>query len=211
MLLKIVPVAVAAWVLSSVPILAQTVQWDTDNSISSGNYHDIGKPKQICENFVTTFTVASGNDLSVIFSDFGIDLPAGGLNKVLTARARCSVQVPVQVPLGYYIGEVRETLSYGATKTAGATGTIQVKSTFFNYSIPPYKVEFPYGSSGLEPLQTVVNIYKFPEKKWCSSKHKLKDVYETKLSISGQRRSYFEDLIIQVQSLDVGVRLFRCS
>lgn len=192
----------AGGILATSSAFAATISWNTNSAIAIGsgcNSRDPNRP-------IDTFFVANGNDLSVVFSGLGVNLP-GGSGLPLAERKNCSMRVPATLAGGYYVGELTQVLSYGVTKTRAALGGISSRTTFFNAPASPFSVSFPYGSAMNIPLanQTrkdlyLVNTYGSYIYNWCRNPQ---GIFKSDISVSGQRYSDLEDLIIFSDALDV--------
>lgn len=153
-----------------------------------------------------TFFIANGNDLSVVFSSLGVNMP-GGSGLPLAERKNCSLRVPATIASGFYVGELTQVLSYGVTKTRNALGGISSRATFFNAPASPLSVSFPRGVAMNVPLANLtrrdlylVNTHGGYISSWCRSPS---GIYKADLAVSGQRYSDLEDLIVFSDALDL--------
>lgn len=179
------------------PSFAGTISWNADQAIALGsgcNNRDMSRP-------MDTFFLANGDDVSVVFSGLGVNLP-GGSGLPLSDRKNCSIRIPARIANGWYVGQLTQTLSYGVTKTAGSQGAISTRSTFFNVPASPFRISYNYGSSLNRPLETSrrVDNYLVYAPSLCRSPA---GIFKSDLSISGQRRSDWEDLILVSDALDI--------
>lgn len=192
----------------------QSVQWDVNSpsTIIAGTG---------CQKDVDAFASANGNDLAVVFTRLGVDLPGGG-SSVLAERKNCVVRVPATIAPGIYIGRLTQRLSYGVTKTAGSTVSLATRSTFFGFGVSPHTVNLPYGSSVNQPLLTTQRIDDFAVRTtpswysgWCSPNRAPRGLYQANIAVSGQKSNMNEDLIAFVDGLDlkyeVQASLVRCQ
>jgi hypothetical protein len=187
---------------------------------------DIHSPSTIiagsgCQKDVDAFASTNGNDLAIVFTRLGVDLPGGG-SPTLADRKNCTVRVPATVAPGVYIGQLTQRISYGITKTAGATGSVATRSTFFGFNVSPHTVNIPYGYSVNEPLLTNARVDNFSVRTtpswysgWCSPNRAPRGLYQANFAVSGQKRNSREDLIMFVDGLDlkyeVVASLIRCQ
>ena len=192
----------------------QSVEWDVNSpsTIISGTG---------CQKDVDAFASSNGNDLAVVFTRLGVDLPGGG-SSVLAQRKNCVVRIPATIAPGIYIGQVTQRLSYGVTKTAGATVSLATRSTFFGFGVSPHTVSLPYGSSVNQPLLTTARVDNFNVRTtpswfsgWCSRSRAPRGLYQANIAVSGQKSNSTEDLIAFVDGLDlkyeVAASLVRCQ
>lgn len=186
---------------------------------------DVNSPSTIiagtgCQKDLDAFASTNGNDLAIVFTNLGVDLPGGG-SPNLADRKSCSVRIPATIAQGLYIGQLTQRVSYGVTKTAGATGSVAVRSTFFGFNVSPYTVSLPYGSAVNNPLLVNSRVDNFlvqtPNdwyRGWCG-RTAPRGIYSANLVVSGQKSNSLEDLIMFVDGLDlkyeVVASLVRCS
>jgi hypothetical protein len=201
--------SISQWALAQ-----QSVQWD------------VGSPQTIiagsgCQKDVDAFASTNGNDLAVVFTRLGVDLPGGG-TPALADRKNCSVRVPATIAPGVYIGQLVQRLSYGVIKTANSTGALSTRSTFFGFNVSPYTVSLPYGYALNRPLMTQQRVDQFSVRTtptwfqgWCARSRAPRGFYQANIAVSGQKSHRYEDLIMFVDGLDlkyeVGAALVRCQ
>jgi hypothetical protein len=201
--------------LSGVQAYAQqSVQWDVNSpsTIIAGTG---------CQKDVDAFASANGNDLAVVFTRLGVDLPGGG-STLLADRKNCVVRIPATIAPGIYIGQLTQRLSYGVTKTSGSTISLATRSTFFGFNVSPHAVNLPFGSSVNQPLLSTARVDNFSVQTapswysgWCSRNRAPRGLYQANIAVSGQKTNSSEDLIAFVDGLDlkyeVVASLVRCQ
>jgi hypothetical protein len=193
---------VVIWVCA-LPMAAfaqQSVRWDADAAVVAGNG---------CQKDIDAFVSENGNDLSVVFTQLGVDLPGGG-SSVLAQRKNCAVRVPAMIAPGLYIGELTQRVSYGVTKTSRTRGSVATRSSFFGFPVSPYTVDLPYGRSMNSPLLTNDRVDRFSVRTspswyqgWCTRSRAPRGLYQANIAVSGQKDSAREDLIMFVDGLDL--------
>lgn len=192
----------------------QSVQWDvrSPQTIIAGSG---------CQKDVDAFASTNGNDVAIVFTRLGVDLPGGG-SQSLAERKNCSLRIPATIAPGIYIGQLVQRLSYGVIKTANATGALSTRSTFFGFDVSPYTVTLPYGYSLNRPLMTQQRVDRFDVRTtphwfqgWCARNRAPRGFYQANIAVSGQKSHRYEDLIMFVDGLDlkyeVGASLVRCQ
>lgn len=208
---KLSLVAVASLV-SSASFAQQTVQWDSQRAILAGSG---------CAKDIDSFVTDNGNDLSIVFTRLGVDLPGGG-SRTLAGRSSCVARVPATIAPGVYIGELSQSVSFGVTKTARTLGSLATRSTFFGFNVSPYTINLPYGQAMNEPLvvqerKDLFSVHTKPSwiSGWCARNRAPKGLYQANIAVSGQKDSSTDDLIMFVDGLDlkfeVAVALVTCS
>lgn len=200
--------------LAGAEAYADSVEWDVNSpsTIIAGSG---------CQKDVDAFASSNGNDLAVVFTRLGVDLP-GGASRTLADRKNCTVRVPAKIAPGIYIGSLTQRISYGVTKTANTSGSVATRSTFFGFNVSPYTVNLPYGTAINQPLLTQQRVDQFSVRTspdwfrgWCSANRSPRGLYQANIAVSGQKGSAMEDLIMFVDGLDlkyeVGAALVRCQ
>lgn len=192
--------AVGTMLASASAFAQQSVQWDAEHAVMAG---------QGCQKDIDSFVTQNGNDLSIVFTNLGVNLP-GGASRTLAARTSCVARVPATIAPGLYIGELSQQISFGVTKTSRTVGSVATRSTFFGFNVSPYTVDLPYGRSINNPLliqqrkdqfsvQTNASWYQG----WCSRSRAPKGLYQANIAVSGQKDNANEDLIMFVDGLDL--------
>jgi hypothetical protein len=173
---------------------------------------DLGKQFIIagtgCQKNVDAFAATNGNDLSIVFTNLGVNLPGDGSTNQLADRKSCTIRIPASIAKGLYIGKLTQQFTYGVTKTAGSNGSVATRSTFFGYNVSPYSWSVPQGVEMDEPLMTQSREDKFLVNSpwyngWCSPNRSLNGLYQANIAVSGQRNNWLEDLILFVDGLDL--------
>lgn len=197
-MLKKLTLTLAATTMISTYAAADSVAWDADRAVLAGNG---------CRKDIDAFVLANGNDLALVFTNLGVDLP-GRSRLPLSARKACSARVPATISQGLYIGELTQRASYGVTKTRGSRGSLAIRSTFFNFNVSPHTVTVPYGVEINNPLLVTSRVDQFLINSptwagWCNARRSPRGNYQANLAVSGQRDSDQEDLIMFADGLDV--------
>ncbi|MFO0679493.1 MAG: hypothetical protein U0169_23405 [Polyangiaceae bacterium] len=161
-----------------------------------------------CQKDVDAFASTNGSDLAIVFTNLGVNLPGDGSSRQLADRKSCTVRVPAEIAKGLYIGKLTQQFTYGVTKTAGASGAVATRSTFFNFNVSPASWSVPQGVNLDEPLLTQTREDNFLVNSpwyqgWCNPNRSIKGLYQANIAVSGQRNNRYEDLILFVDGLDL--------
>lgn len=150
-----------------------------------------------------TFIVTAGPEVSVVFSQLGVNL--GDEFAPNSARTNCSVRIPVKISRGQYIGELTQTFLYGITKSPGANGSITARATFFDLPAAQFVDKFQVGRRADEPLleKTLRNDYRVNKPSWCTGRRSLAGEYKMNLAINGSRPHAGESIVIQMDGADI--------
>jgi hypothetical protein len=157
-----------------------------------------------------TWAIASGNDLSIVFTGLSISLPGNGSVPDLAQNKGCSVRLPVKIARGFYIGELSQTLTVGATKSDNVDIDGYARSTFFGLPASEARVHaFSGAGSALNfsaLTATVKNKYlvtAFCKKNPDGTFKDLSGIYTSNLAISGARATSQDNLLVGIDALDV--------
>lgn len=168
----------------------EVITWNVDEAVAAGSG---------CSMDDTSIIVA-GDQISVIFSNIGIELN-GSKDTRLVTRKNCSVVIPAKVKHGWYIGKVEQTLMYGYKRTAGAIGSVSMVSRFFNYVAGKISKQIPVAGKDefAEPqLETRSKSYlSTPSDRWCKYRDDYKGNYIGSLSLTGSRKSVRDSIVIR--------------
>jgi hypothetical protein len=148
--------------------------------------------------------------VSVLFRNFGINLKKGSGN--LTDLRQCSVRIPATVPNGVYKSELTQALTYGVNKSAGSTGVITTKSTFFNLPVTPLTVNIP-AAPMQSPAVTAQRVTNLLVLNACNGQSK-DGLYKSDIAVSARRLNLNQDIIVATAGLDLRYDItnviFRC-
>lgn len=131
----LIPAAIAA---APGEASAQDIIWHVDmaRALGSGCSSTAGD----------TEFIAFGNDVAVLFSAFGLNLPAPN-----NGLKNCSVRIPVTIREGFYAADLIQTLTFGYNKSFGASGSITTLASFFNRPVASFNVPIPVGFPLMNP------------------------------------------------------------
>lgn len=176
-----------------------SITWDAQNAVALGsgcNNRDEARP-------IDTFFIANGDDVAIVMGGIGINMPAYE-GAPLMDRKNCSVRIPARVQEGYYVGQFKQTLSYGIIKTSGSRGSLSMRSAFFNVPSSPFSMHFMVGERLNRPIvnKTRVDNYIPFQNQLCRSPS---GILKMDLSLSGQRNSDYDDFVLFTDSLDLRI------
>ncbi len=102
-------------------VLAENVVWDVNNAIAGGSACNAQGP------FPDTWFIAAGEDLSVIFSNMGIDLtPSTAQN---TAVHGCLVRIPLTINKRVAVASLTQEVEWGYAKDLNTEARLNVNAT----------------------------------------------------------------------------------
>lgn len=201
--------ATAAIALATVvPAFAQsTIYWDTARAVLQGSKNQGGFSERICSIDGDTFLIGNGDQLTVILTNLGVQLPSG--DTALTARANCRLAIPVEAARGRYAADLEQTVTYGLVKGAGSSVSVAVKSTFFGYPVNPLNKLYRWGTVLNIPLETATRTDRFlvdtkPGSwwyRWCGIRPK--GIYTADLAVAAEKSQAFDDVQASIDGLDV--------
>lgn len=194
----------------STSAIAAEVDWNYNNQAVA-----VGTACKSMGGEADTFFVQAGNEISVVFSRLGVNL--GDEYAPNAERHTCSVRIPVRIAKGMYIGELRQSLLYGVTKSRGSSGEISARGTFFNLPAANIRQVFPRGVEMDEALRTATSVqnYQVNAPSWCTMSSGMSGMYAVNIAAAGQRSSPRENLILQVDGADIKFQAtagwYRCN
>lgn len=179
---------------------AQAITWDDKRAVLLGKG---------CKKDVDAFVTQNGDDLSVVFTKLGVNLP-GGSSPLLMAQSNCLVSVPASIAPGNFIGRLTQNISYGVTKTEHTKGSVLASSNFFGMAVSPHQLILPDGKKLNTPLanimrQDLFNTRATPMwlKAWCARSRASKGIFSANISVFGQKDNKNESLIMFVDGMDL--------
>lgn len=173
----------------------QVVEWNHTRQASAGGSG--------CSRTDTQF-IATGNQVSVIFSKLGVDLSgtAGGRT---TDLKKCNIVIPAKVRTGYYLAQLQQTITYGYNRTNNSDGKVSMVSSFYNQAAG--KLERTIPTPGLNQFDepwasaSVTSNWRVTPG-WCTSTD-YEGNFKAQLSVSGYRRTVADSIVVQVDGHDI--------
>jgi hypothetical protein len=200
--------AAAAAALTLAPAFAQnTINWDTARAVIGGKKTAGGITETICQKDSDTFLIGNGDQLTVILTGLGVNLPSG--DSALTAKANCSLVVPVEAARGRYAAYLEQTVNYGLVKGVSSSVNVSVASTFFGYRVNPLSRLYSAGSVQNIPLASAYRRDAFLVDtnpiswyyRWCGIRPKGN--YTANLAVGIEKRDMYDDVQASIDGLDV--------
>lgn len=194
---------------SAVEALGADVTWLASQASAGGNGCRLRPDSTSGAN---TFVIENGNDVSVLFTGLGINLPAGS-GGGMRAQRTCVLNIPAQLAPMRYFADVTQVLSYGLTKSAAAQASFSLKGHFFNTPLAGIELFYASGSSVNEPLLVAQRRNSFPRsghplpRNLCNRSQPVVGNYHAQIRVDGQRASRDDDLILYGDALDIRFEL----
>lgn len=192
-LVRIVPV-VAAFISSVAS--AQNIQWDGSKAIA------VGSACSSTGNAPDTFFVAAGEDVAVIFTDFGIDLT--GDDAESTAVHSCLVRLPITVAANVALAELTQQLHWGYSKDRGTEAQVFANGTFFGIPTKGIRAEVGKDVEGVESFLTeeAVDTFLHMRGRFCKTRP-YKGLLSINLSLSARRRATDRNISVRIHGEDI--------
>lgn len=170
----------------------QTIHWDTDNAVLGGSG---------CRKDVDAFIMEAGNDVSIVFSNLGVEL--ADQYAPLQARKSCLARIGARIANGYYVGTLSQNVSFGIVKSPNSEATIGVRSNFAGYNLPPLNVKVGRNRRASGEIETASREDDFivMGRRWCG--RNIPVTYQAQLTAAGSRASIYDSVISQIDGLDV--------
>jgi hypothetical protein len=119
------------------PVLAAGPTWELSSVFAGGT--------ACATNVDTTFVMAAGGDLSVVFQNLTIDLPRSGAGSDMKT---CTIEVPGVPPARSYPSSITQTYTYDVNKSAGGSGSLTNSgASIFGKSFTGFGLSFPAGGA----------------------------------------------------------------
>jgi len=183
------------------------ITWRTLSAFLQGTgCHGTANPPTIPNE--DAWAIAAGADVSMVFTRMTIDLPGNGADPSLAQRKNCSIRIPVTIARGFYVGQVTQTLSVGATKSDNVDIDGGARSTFFNLPLTsPHPHAFAGPGTAFNNGQLSAAMHDlFGPFSFCNvpgSNAIISGLFQSNLVVSGVRATSAENLIIGIDALDV--------
>ena len=153
----------------------QTTEWSNASASGSG-----------CPAGTAIVTVTPGGDeIAWTFDAFGFDLIEPS-----SASRFCRLSASAKLGGGYYLGELKQELTYGGIKSQfGSRLSIGVQSRFFGYTLPPIVRSYPNGTALNSLFESAVSTQNFvvfaPPSYFCRDGN-LSGLFQSTISANGQ-------------------------
>jgi hypothetical protein len=171
---------------------AQDIIWGVGGALALGT--------GCSSTFGDTQFIAFGNDVAVLFSRFGVELPAGGPSNSLSQLKNCNVRIPATIRSGIMISKLMQRITFGVNKSANTSGKITSNASFFGLPVASFSVPVPFGAIN-EPALTQTKETPFLVNAACSNV--ATGLYRTDMAVGGNRAGAGESLILAMQGLDL--------
>jgi hypothetical protein len=183
------------------------VSWNTASAVLAGSG---------CTKNVDAWAVANGQDLSLVFTRLGINLPGNGTDGSLAARSTCTARIPVQIVRGWYFGEITQTLILGAEKSDNVDIDGAARTTFFQQPVTSAHVHVSKGAgTGFNNTELVgYGDDYFMEAQQCNGTNTRSGLFASNLSVSAARDTPQDNAIVGIDSMDIrydiALEIFHC-
>jgi hypothetical protein len=200
-LLSLVSACFSVNMFASSPAYAGAIEWNTDAAIVAGSG---------CQKDVDTFVIASGNDVSVVFSNLGFSLTDGS---GLVGNNVCNLRIPATIQAGLFISQLDQSMLYGVVKSPGSEGTLRNRARFFGIPLFSPDLNFIRGRKENDPQRVERRKDRFSSRgpgngrdwvaAWCKRERPLRGAFDAQIKVQGRRDSQQENLIVFVDGLDL--------
>lgn len=149
-----------------------------------------------------THIIENGDNLSVLFDDFGIEMPAGQAGDGKQAMKACNFKIRITYPRDRYLAGLKQVFSGGVIKSKNAMGDLQLVTWMgaLNRGFPgvDWKRGREITSESAESVFTRVAEEKFPQPNGCSGQMR----FHMRIAIRAQRPDQREFFIGGLDSYD---------
>lgn len=178
--------------LAQKTLFAADIEWNYNNKASANGSG--------CSSQDTAF-IAAGNEVSVIFSNLGINL-TGLSDGRRVMRKGCDIDIPAKISQGRYVGRLDETLTWGYVQHGESEGRIQVVTWFigsggkFDHSISKHT------SSRNEPFLQTRKSRNLPNTHFCHGRP-THTSYRASFDLFAKRDRTQDEIVLQIDGLDI--------
>lgn len=89
--------------------------------------------------------IENGDNLSVLFDSFGVNMPQGQVGDGLSTRKTCTFRITLTPPRGYYLANFRQLYSGGLIKSRNSSAQLNVRYNVGPIARTPAAIVFPAG------------------------------------------------------------------
>lgn len=159
---------------SGAALAVQTTEWS--NASANGNGCPLG---------TSSVTITPGGDeIAWTFSEFGFDL----VNPSSASRF-CRLSASASLAGGYYLGQLKQEISYGIEKKPGSRISIGAQSRFFGFNVPPLVKSYGPAVDYTNLFESAVSVNNFtviaPPSYFCRGGN-LRGLFQSTVSANGQ-------------------------
>jgi hypothetical protein len=94
-----------------------------------------------------TSVIENGDTVSILFDDFGVNMPQQSTGDGLTTRKTCNFRIQLNPPSGFYLAGFRQLYSGGIIKSARSSAQLTVRYNIGSVGGRPLPIEFPRGQA----------------------------------------------------------------
>ena len=89
--------------------------------------------------------IENGNDLSVLFDAFGLNMPEGDMGDGLSTRKTCNFRITLTPPKGYYLANFRQLYNGGLIKSRRSSAQLNIRYNVGPVQGMPLPIVWPNG------------------------------------------------------------------
>ncbi len=163
----------------------------------------------------STEIITAGDEMSIVFSEMGVELGAQSTKRV--ARKVCRLMVPVKVNPHYFLRSFEQNLSYGYSREKQTSGKIRVTSKYNREKAAQILIPIPHPLEDLWQVpwaESKLDFHWPPRKEHCR-REPYKTRFVIRMAIVAKRRNPSRQIIIEADGFDLRLntkgRIGRCS
>jgi len=139
--------------------------------------------------------IDNGNTLSVLFNNFGVNMPQRQTGDGLSSRKTCNFRIQLTPPKGFYLAGFRQVYSGGLIKSAGSSGQLNIRYNVGSVVGQPLPIVFPSGRE-IRPEDPASLFSKTYYNNLLVASCGGSTVYGINMSLSATRRSTTYDYLV---------------
>lgn len=140
-------------------------------------------------------TVDNGSSLSVLFDNFGVNMPQGSKGDGLTARKTCNFRIQLTPPSGFYLARFRQVYSGGLIKSANSSAQLNIRYNVGSVVGQPLPIVWGKGST-IDPADPSSLFTRTYNNNLLVANCGQSTVYGINMSFSAQRGNLFADHLV---------------
>lgn len=145
--------------------------------------------------------IENGSSLSILFDEFGVNMPAGDFGDGMSARKTCTFRIQVTPPNGFYVAGFTQVYSGGVIKSRRSSAQINIRYNIGSIVGRPLPILFMEGDE-IRPEDRDSLFTRTYENNLLVANCGASTVYGLNMSMSATRRSTYEHLMGGLDSVD---------
>ncbi len=153
-----------------------------------------------CNNY-NVGVVENGDTLSVLFDEFGVNMPERDVGDGMSARKSCTFRITLTPPRGFYLAGFKQVYSGGMIKSARSSAQLNIRYNVGAAVGRPLPIVFREGDT-IRPQDNDSLFTRTYDNNLLVASCGASTVYGLNMSLTATRRSYSDHLMGGLDSVD---------